>query len=50
MGAVDFRAGGRIFATLASVDKGYANLMLGSELQAAFLEDAPDVFLPIAEG
>ncbi|SVE12865.1 uncharacterized protein METZ01_LOCUS465719 [marine metagenome] len=24
--------------------------MLGSELQAAFLEDAPDVFLPIAEG
>lgn len=50
MGAVDFRVGGRIFATLASVDKGYGNLMLGSELQAAFLEDAPDVFLPIAGG
>ena len=50
MGAVDFRVGGRIFATLASVEKGYGNLMLGPELQAAFLEDAPDVFLPIAGG
>ena len=28
MGAVDFRVGGRIFATLASEDKGYGNLML----------------------
>ena len=50
MGAVDFRVGGRIFATLASVDEGYGNLMLGPEVQAAFLEDAPDVFLPIAGG
>ena len=50
MGAVDFRVGGRIFATLASVDEGYGNLMLAPEVQAAFLEDAPDVFLPIAGG
>ena len=28
MGAADFRVGGRIFATLASQDQGYGNLML----------------------
>ncbi len=28
MGAVDFRVGGRIFATLASVKDGFGNLML----------------------
>lgn len=50
MGAVDFRVGGRIFATLASVKLGYGNLMLTPEIQAGFLEDRPDVFLPIAGG
>ncbi|MBS1824173.1 MAG: MmcQ/YjbR family DNA-binding protein [Acidobacteria bacterium] len=50
MGAVDFRVGGRIFATLASVNQGYGNLMLTPEIQAGFLEDRPDVFLPIAGG
>jgi len=50
MGAADFRVGGRIFATLASEAKGYGNLMLEPEQQAAFLEDRPDVFLPIAGG
>jgi hypothetical protein len=50
MGAVDFRVGGRIFATLASVSQGYGNLMLTPELQAAFVADAPEVFLPIAGG
>lgn len=35
MGAVDFRVGGRIFATLASVKQGYGNLMLTLEQQAA---------------
>ncbi|MFN7937634.1 MAG: MmcQ/YjbR family DNA-binding protein [Bryobacteraceae bacterium] len=50
MGAVDFRVGGRIFATLASVKQGYGNLMLTPEIQAGFLEDRPDVFLPIAGG
>jgi hypothetical protein len=50
MGAADFRAGGRIFATLASEKQGYGNLMLTPEQQAAFVEELPDVFLPIAGG
>jgi hypothetical protein len=50
MGAVDFRVGGRIFATLASVDQGYGNLMLDPEQQAMFVEDLPDVFLPVHGG
>jgi hypothetical protein len=50
MGAVDFRVGGRIFATLASVKQGYGNLMLIPEQQAAFVGEMPDVFLPIAGG
>jgi hypothetical protein len=50
MGAADFRVGGRIFATLASVKQGYGNLMLTPEQQAAFVEELPEVFLPIAGG
>ena len=50
MGAVDFRVRGRIFATLASVKRGFANLMLTPEIQAEFVADAPDVFLPVAGG
>ncbi|HWE51254.1 MAG TPA: MmcQ/YjbR family DNA-binding protein [Bryobacteraceae bacterium] len=50
MGSADFRVGGRIFATLASQHLGYGNLMIDAERQAAFIEDAPDVFLPIAGG
>jgi hypothetical protein len=50
MGATDFRAGGRIFATLASVKQGYGNLMLTLEQQAAFVAEEPEVFLPIAGG
>ncbi len=50
MGAVDFRVGGRIFATLASQDQGYGNLMLTPEQQAAFVAEAPDLFLPVAAG
>lgn len=50
MGAVDFRVGGRVFATLASQDKGYGNLMLTPEVQADFLRESPEVFLPIAGG
>lgn len=50
MGAVDFRVGGRIFATLASVKEGYGNLMITPAMQAAFIEDAPDLFLPIKGG
>jgi hypothetical protein len=50
MGAVDFRVGGRIFATLASAKQGYGNLMLSPEQQAAFVEEQPDLFLPVAGG
>jgi hypothetical protein len=50
MGAVDFRVGGRIFATLASVKDGYGNLMLTPEMQAAFVAEAPAIFLPVAGG
>jgi hypothetical protein len=50
MGSPDFRVGGHIFATLASQDKGYGNLMLTPALQQAFLQDQPDIFLPIHGG
>lgn len=50
MGAVDFRVGGRIFATLASVKQGYGNIMITPEQQAAFVAEAPDVFIPIPGG
>ena len=50
MGAADFRVGGRIFATLASEAQGYGNLALTPEEQAAFCEELPDVFLPVAGG
>ena len=50
MGSPDFRVGGRIFATLASQRQGYGNLMLTPEQQAAFEEEAPDLFLPVAGG
>jgi hypothetical protein len=46
----DFRVGGRIFATLASEDQGYGNLMLTPEQQRAFVQELPDVFVPIAGG
>ena len=50
MGAVDFRVGGKIFATLAHADQGYGNLMLNLEQQSAFVEELPEMFLPIAGG
>jgi hypothetical protein len=50
MGAPDFRVGGRIFATLASEKQGYGNLMLTPELQAGFVEEMPEIFLPVAGG
>ena len=50
MGQPDFRVGGRIFATLASAKQGYGNLMLTLEQQQAFVDEAPEVFLPIAGG
>ncbi len=50
MGAEDFRVGGRIFATLASEHLGYGNLMLNTEQQAAFVREAPEIFVPVAGG
>jgi len=45
-----FRVGGRKFASLASQAAGYGNLMLTLEQQAAFVEEAPEIFLPILGG
>lgn len=50
MGSIDFRVGGRIYATLASQAQGYGNLILKPEQQAAFCDELPDVFLPIPGG
>ena len=45
-----FRVGGRKFASLASQAQGYGNLMLTLEQQVAFVEGAPEIFLPIPGG
>ena len=50
MGAADFRVGGKIFATLASEKEGFGNLKLTPELQADFVGELPEVFLPIHGG
>jgi hypothetical protein len=49
-GVPAFRVGGRKFASLASQAEGYGNLMLTLEQQAAFVEEAPEIFLPIPGG
>jgi hypothetical protein len=45
-----FRVGGTRFASLASQAEGYGNLILTLEQQAAFVEEAPEIFLPIPGG
>jgi hypothetical protein len=45
-----FRVGGRKFASLASQAEGYGNLMLTLEQQAAFVQEASEIFLPIPRG
>ncbi len=45
-----FRVGGRRFASLASQAEGYGNLTLTLEQQAAFVEERPEIFLPIPGG
>src|SRR5438128_9718666 len=50
MGSPDFRVGGRIFATLASQNQGYGNLMLTPKQQAELVAEQPDMFVPIAGG
>src|SRR5882757_663145 len=49
-GLPTFRVGGRRFASLASQAEGYGNLQLTPEQQAAFVEEAPEIFLPIPGG
>jgi hypothetical protein len=49
-GSPAFRVGGKKFASLASQAEGYGNLMLTVEQQATFVEEAPDIFLPIPGG
>jgi hypothetical protein len=49
-GSPAFRVGGRKFASLASQAEGYGNLMLRLEQQAAFVAEAPEIFLPIPGG
>jgi hypothetical protein len=49
-GSPGFRVGGRKFASLASQAEGYGNLMLTLEQQAAFVAEAPEIFLPIPGG
>lgn len=48
MGAVDFRVGGHIFATLASVGKGFGNVMISPDQQREFVAELPEVFVPVA--
>ena len=50
MGSPDFRVGGRIFATLASQEQGYGNLILTPDQQADFVKERPDLFAPVAGG
>src|SRR6266852_1493330 len=45
-----FLAGAARFASLASQEAGYGNLTLTLEQQPAFVEEAPEIFLPIPGG
>jgi hypothetical protein len=49
-GAVDFRANGRIFVTLAYGERGQGTLKLTLEQQADFLVDASGIFEPVHGG
>lgn len=49
-GHPDFRAHGRIFATLSAQATGHGVLKLTLEQQAAFIADLPDIFEPVAGG
>src|SRR5580693_1747517 len=50
MGSPDFRVAGIIFATLAAAKQGYGNIMITPEQQAAFVEEMPEVFIPVKGG
>jgi hypothetical protein len=50
VGLPAFHIGGGRFASLASQAGGCGNLMLTLQQQAAFVEDGPEIFLPIPGG
>lgn len=50
MGNPDFRVGGKIFATLAAAQHGYGNVKLTPEMQAEFVREHSQVFVPVAGG
>jgi hypothetical protein len=50
MGSVDFRVGGKIFATLAAQKLGYGNVKLTLEQQEEFVRELPEVFIRIGGG
>jgi YjbR len=47
MGHPDFRKSGKIFATLGYPDKTRAMVKLSPEEQKAFVQRAPDAFVPV---
>ena len=50
MGHPDFRVKGKIFATLGYPDGRWAMVKLTPEQQTAFMESAPEVFVPVQGG
>ena len=50
MGHPDFRVGGKIFATLAAPDPGFAMVKLTPDQQEAFVSAEPEVFVPVKGG
>jgi hypothetical protein len=49
-GNADFRVNGKIFATLGLEKEGYGVLLLTPEQQAGMVQDAPEIFSPVAGG
>jgi hypothetical protein len=50
MGHVDFRVGGKIFATLGHPDPAYGMVQLKPDQQALLVETSPKVFTPVPGG
>jgi len=50
MGTVDFRVGGKIFATLGYPDRSFGMVQLTPDQQALLVETTPNVFVPVAGG
>jgi len=49
-GNPDFRAGGKIFATLSLEKEGYGVLLLTPDQQQGMVADAPEIFSPVPGG